>query len=119
MGDFLAGVKRPCSARVKQDLESAGAGLLRRLNVLERPGKTVFRFWQEGPGYDRNLQGEATVLGSIDYIHNNPVRRGLCSCATDWYWSSARYYTMDPPQQDANLPLISSLPPEFFTPTRR
>jgi hypothetical protein len=28
----------------------------------------------------------------IDYIHNNPVRRGLVSQATDWPWSSARFY---------------------------
>ncbi len=26
----------------------------------------------------------------IEYIHNNPVRRGLVDCATDWLWSSAR-----------------------------
>ena len=28
----------------------------------------------------------------IDYIHNNPVRRGLVRHATDWLWSSARFY---------------------------
>jgi len=28
----------------------------------------------------------------IDYIHQNPVRRGLVRQATDWPWSSARFY---------------------------
>ena len=28
----------------------------------------------------------------IDYLHNNPVRRGLVGEATDWPWSSARFY---------------------------
>jgi hypothetical protein len=28
----------------------------------------------------------------IEYIHNNPVRRGLCVNPTDWIWSSARFY---------------------------
>jgi hypothetical protein len=37
-----------------------------------RPGKMVFRFWQEGPAYDRNLQTQAAVLAAIDYIHLNP-----------------------------------------------
>jgi len=28
----------------------------------------------------------------IDYIHANPVRRGLVAMATDWTWSSARFW---------------------------
>jgi hypothetical protein len=28
----------------------------------------------------------------IDYIHNNPVRRGLVANPEDWEWSSARWY---------------------------
>jgi hypothetical protein len=28
----------------------------------------------------------------IDYIHNNPVRRGLVDQSTDWPWSSAQFY---------------------------
>ena len=45
------------------------------------------------------------------YIHNNPVRRGLCRRAVDWKWSSARYYLGTPPrQQHTGLPLIDGLP---------
>ena len=32
----------------------------------------------------------------IDYIHNNPVRRGLAATPTDWIWSSARFYAGHP-----------------------
>jgi putative transposase len=28
----------------------------------------------------------------IDYIHANPVCRGLVARAEDWEWSSARWY---------------------------
>jgi hypothetical protein len=28
----------------------------------------------------------------IDYIHQNPVRRGLFEHAADWCWSSAAWY---------------------------
>jgi len=83
---FLSRVKRPVSARVKQALQASGSRLLQTLTVRERPGKLSFRFWQEGPGYDRNLNEERTVLASIDYIHENPARRGLCLRAIDWKW---------------------------------
>jgi hypothetical protein len=29
----------------------------------------------------------------IDYIHANPMRRGLEARAEDWEWSSARWYS--------------------------
>jgi hypothetical protein len=32
---------------------------------------------------------------AIAYIHENPVRRGLCIRSTDWRWSSARHYYGD------------------------
>jgi putative transposase len=49
----------------------------------------------------------------MDYIHNNPVQRGLCQRAIDWKWSSARYYLLDPPgQQFPDLPFIHGLRPE-------
>jgi putative transposase len=28
----------------------------------------------------------------IQYLHGNPVRRGLVAKAEDWEWSSARWY---------------------------
>ena len=32
------------------------------------------------------------LVQMIEYIHNNPVRRRLVRKATDWIWSSARFY---------------------------
>ncbi len=31
-------------------------------------------------------------LETLDYIHQNPVRKGLAEKAADWCWSSARAY---------------------------
>ena len=50
------------------------------------------RFWQAGGGYDRNIIDEKTAWKVIDYIHLNPVRRGLVERPEDWEWSSARWY---------------------------
>ncbi|MCH7726773.1 MAG: hypothetical protein IH991_09875 [Planctomycetes bacterium] len=32
------------------------------------------------------------MLEKLDYMHCNPVRAGRVARATDWPWSSARYY---------------------------
>jgi putative transposase len=55
-------------------------------------GKVHYRFWQRGGGYDRNAIEPATLRMMIEYIHNNPVGRGLVEHPTDWLWSSARFY---------------------------
>ncbi|MFH1923397.1 MAG: transposase [Planctomycetota bacterium] len=114
IGAFVAAVKRPTSVEVKRDLVTGQSRLIEKLTMQERPGKNVFRFWQEGPGYDRNLQHEDSVLGSIDYIHNNPVQRGLCRSVPEWFWSSARFYATEPPEQNARLPRVDGLPADFF-----
>jgi putative transposase len=76
--------KRPYSYRIKQDRIASKADLLGRLTIRQRPDVETFRYWREGPGYDRNLTEAGTVRSAIDYLHLNPVRRGLCTAATDW-----------------------------------
>ena len=111
---FLFALKRPFSFQIKRLLMASGSDLVDQLTIRERPGKTTFRFWQEGPGYDRNFSGERATLQAIDYIHQNPVRRGLVRCAREWKWSSARWYESEAQQIDPDLPPIRGLPPEFF-----
>jgi REP-associated tyrosine transposase len=108
---YLARVKQPFSKQVKAILVEKRAALLKRLTVQERPGKTCFRYWQEGPGLDRNLFSVDAIEASVDYIHTNPVKRGLCRRAVDWKWSSAMFHLADPPgQQIAGLPHVHGLP---------
>jgi putative transposase len=111
IGRYLARIKQPFSKQIKDILAARGSRLLSKLTVQERPGKKCFRFWQEGPGFDRNLFSGEAISSSLEYLHNNPVRRGLCRRAVDWKWSSARYYHEVPPrQQHAALPRIHGLP---------
>ncbi|MCA8991786.1 MAG: transposase [Planctomycetaceae bacterium] len=112
---LLSAIKRPFSFRIKQLLIEQNSTLLPKLMVRERPGKTSFRFWQEGPGYDRNLHTQTAVLAAIDYIHNNPVARKLVDQARDWKWSSYRWYEWDKQNVDPDLPTIHGLPWDFFT----
>jgi putative transposase len=112
--DLLRAIKRPYSAQIKQRLREAGSSLLGRLTIRQRPGVMTFRYWQEGPGYDRNLVEPDTILAAIKYIHMNPVRRGLCLQTIDWRWSSARWYA-DPMSVDAALPRLWPVPAEWLT----
>ena len=117
IGAVLKAIKRPFSFRIKQLLMQSRSRLLDRLTIRQRPGVRTFRFWQEGPGYDRNLTKPSTVLSAIDYLHENPVRRGLVVRAIDWKWSSARYYFLLPPRQYRELPAVHALAGEWLQQT--
>jgi putative transposase len=58
--------------------------------ITDEHGKR--RFWQRGGGYDRNLVSAKQIEDKAEYIHRNPVTRGLVPQPTDWRWSSAGYY---------------------------
>ncbi|MCA8997547.1 MAG: transposase [Planctomycetaceae bacterium] len=110
-GKYLASIKQPFSKQVKSILVENHSRLLKQLTVRERPGKSCFRFWQEGAGYDRNVYSKEVILHSINDIHENPVRRGLCRNPIEWKWSSARYDLNEPPQeQEPDFPLIHGIP---------
>ena len=107
---YLWAIKQPFSRKIKSLLVQEKAPLLQELTIRERPGKLTFRFWQEGPGCDRNLYTEKAILGSIDYLHRNPVERTLCVRAIDWKWSSASRYILPDEPPDPDLPKIFKLP---------
>jgi putative transposase len=89
---ILKAIKFPVAWRARRFLESTRSIWLSKLADHGRTGRGTFRFWQRGGGYDRNVQNYETLGSMVDYIHNNPVRRGLCAQTTDWEWSSARWY---------------------------
>ena len=82
---------------------------LSRMADCRRNGKTFHRFWQRGGGYDRNTWTLDELYEKIEYIHANPVRRGLVEHPRDWHWSSWRAW-----HEDADGPIRidkESLPP--------
>jgi len=42
--------------------------------------------------YEFNLYSSQKMEEKLEYMHQNPVRAGLVKQASDWPWSSARYY---------------------------
>jgi putative transposase len=108
IGRYLARLKQPFSKDLKEQLIALNSSWLSQLTVRERPGKTCFRCWQEGAGYDRNLYSDKAIQRAIEYVHLNPVRRKITSNVMDWKWSSARFYLGQGEQrEDDDLPKIT------------
>jgi putative transposase len=51
-----------------------------------------FQVWQEGSHPERILD-EAMFQQKVDYIHNNPVKRGYVDVPEHWRYSSSRNYS--------------------------
>ncbi len=54
-------------------------------------GDRTYQFWQEGV-HPELIQGEDMMRQKIEYIHQNPVKRGYVDKAEHWRYSSARNY---------------------------
>ena len=50
-----------------------------------------YRVWQR-KFYDLNIWSEKKRTEKLNYMHNNPVKRGLVARLEDWPWSSWRFY---------------------------
>ena len=89
---LFAALRRSVSQKAKKHLQqSKEIEWLDRLTV-RYPSRTVFRFWQPGGGFDHNVFKEKPAASVIQYLHDNPVRRGLVEDPLDWEWSSARFW---------------------------
>jgi putative transposase len=89
ISDVLNSIKQSVSKRALAFVRREASEFLSRMEDRQPNGKTHYRFWQRGGGYDRNLYEPDAVYQEIAYMHNNPVRRGLCEKPEDWFWSSA------------------------------
>ena len=88
---LLKAIKQPVARKSLSYLRRNRSDLLRLLEV-KRKGEVEHRFWTQGGGYDRNVVEPLTAAKMVNYMHMNPVRRGLVSSPYDWEWSSARWY---------------------------
>jgi putative transposase len=91
VASILQAIKEPVGRRATSYLSRHAPVWLAR--ITQGRGQSSERhFWQRGAGFDRNITEPRTLLSMIDYIHLNPVRRGLVDRACDWCWSSAAWF---------------------------
>lgn len=105
---FRRKIKEPVGRQAVRYLEENHPEWLPR--ITRQRGKRAERcFWQPGGGYDRNIGEVETLRKMIDYIHANPVRRGLVDRPEAWEWSSAAWYLSGEAGPCAVHPLGSAL----------
>ncbi|MDP1772528.1 MAG: hypothetical protein Q8L15_09620 [Methylobacter sp.] len=81
---FLRDFKRFTSAKFKANLETTEPSVL-KLFVDARGG---YRFWME-TNAPKKIENPAFYLQKLNYIHENPVRKGYVARPEHWLWSSA------------------------------
>ncbi len=67
--------------------------LLTQLKFHKRLHKTNqdYQLWQEG-SHPQTILSEQMLIQKLEYIHNNPVRRGYIDNPAHWRYSSYRNY---------------------------
>jgi putative transposase len=91
---IFATIKLPVTRRALHHVHMNAPEFLARMRDEQPNGEIHYRFWQRRGGYDRDSYEPTTIWNQIEYIHANPVRRGLCCRAVDWHWSSAGIYAV-------------------------
>jgi putative transposase len=108
MAAILRAIKEPVGRRAAFHLARHAPEWLPRITE-HRGRRTERHFWQPGGGFDRNVTEPRTLASMIDYIHFNPVRRGLVPQARDWQWSSAAWFE----EQVGSVLVPDRIPPEW------
>jgi REP element-mobilizing transposase RayT len=74
---------------ISRVMEAIKDGATKRIN---RRRRELGMLWQLR-FFDRALRTVREYNEKVEYIHLNPVRAGLASCAEEWPWSSVHDYT--------------------------
>ena len=90
---------------LKQYVGRHGKQALRDIWASKRTlGSGPMDTWEQAPGpkpfwktraHDFNVTTEQSLHVKLDYMHKNPVTRGLVDRADQWRWSSYRFYEVD------------------------
>ena len=76
---------------VSEPQQGALATAIQALKLSVARRSTQCPFWQ-ARYYDFNVYSADKVTEKLDYMHRNPVNRGLIERPEDWLWSSYRHY---------------------------
>jgi REP element-mobilizing transposase RayT len=80
--------------RIIDELERGGfATFLEELRFFKLRHKVsqTYQLWQEG-SHPQQVANAEMMLQKLEYIHNNPLRRGYVDDPVHWRYSSARNY---------------------------
>ena len=90
IGRFKSFTARMIIDLLKQRNEASILEPLRQAKLQHKYDRQ-YQFWQKG-SHPIHIQSEPAMRQKINYIHNNPVRRGYADYPEHWRYSSARDY---------------------------
>ena len=87
----LADFKRHTARRILDQIQAENCEWLLRQFAhrrAEHKTESVHQVWQEGT-HPQAILSDEMMLQKLDYLHNNPVKRGLVAAPEHWRYSSA------------------------------
>jgi putative transposase len=99
LSDIIRDFKRFTPSKLSEYLE--GTGNQRQLNYFSSSARTaakgnLFKIWQSG-SHPEAITTKGFFFQKLNYIHNNPVRKGYVDFPEHWRYSSARNYVLNDP----------------------
>jgi len=97
LSDIMRDFKRYTSKKITETLEAEGrTGLLTFFEVAAKIENTgnAYKVWQDG-FHPKAIFSEDFFRQKLEYIHYNPVRRGLVENPEEWRYSSAPNYFLE------------------------
>ena len=107
MPSMMRDFKKFTSMQIRRKLEHDNRQIVReRLSYQVRTQK--YKIWMDR--YDAvPLWKREHVITKVQYMHNNPVKRALVTDATDYKYSSARFYAEKPQLDTVKLSHIAEI----------
>jgi REP element-mobilizing transposase RayT len=75
--------------RIKDNLDKFHPEILHQFKVKAKDRQ--YQFWERNP-LSVEIWTEKTLMQKLNYLHQNPVRAGLCKYPEDYKYSSALFY---------------------------
>ena len=87
--DVQASFMKYTAQQLKRSLAGSDTNTLAALKVNKYD--RTYQVWKREP-LSVELRTHAVFMQKLDYVHDNPVRAGLCIHPEDYYYSSAKFY---------------------------
>lgn len=75
--------------QIKLHLQQNNPVLLQQFKVTAKDRE--YQFWERN-SLSTELYSSEVLYQKLEYIHNNPVKAGVCILPQDYYYSSAKFY---------------------------
>jgi putative transposase len=85
-------LSEPPRSKLAEAIHYLKLSFAKRLRSWRSPEQSGI-FWQKRY-YDRNVRNYREFTVKLQYLHRNPVQRGLVLDPAEWKWSSYRHYAL-------------------------